>query len=146
MNSRAGACSELGHVTGRRVQGVCPASVVIAAYLVSACALGAPPVGHGSESPAALTTVIAYELEFAQAVVQSPSLATFGIRFENRDPGILHNLAIVSEQGGVVFRGETFAGIETRSFLVAPLAAGSYSLRCDVHPTMSAALEVAPRR
>lgn len=114
------------------------------ALLGVGCGLGAPLVGQGVGSPAARTRLIAYELEFAPASVRVPSDATFAISFENRDPGILHNVAIASERGEVVFRGATFAGIETRPYLVAPLAAGSYRLSCDVHPTMSAELEVGP--
>lgn len=73
-----------------------------------------------------------------------PSGRVVGITLDNRDPGILHNLTLVSSEGEVAFRGETFAGLETRTYLVAPLEAGEFRLLCDVHPTMTASLRATP--
>lgn len=73
-----------------------------------------------------------------------PSGEVVVIRFENRDPGILHNVTIVSPEGQVVFRGAAFAGIDSRTYALGPLAAGEYRFACDVHPTMAGALTVDP--
>jgi plastocyanin len=54
-------------------------------------------------------------------------------------------VAIYLAAGGEpAFRSETFSGIATRTFLLGPLTQGSYRFVCDVHPTMSGTLTVAP--
>lgn len=88
--------------------------------------------------------MIAQDLSFVPSSVRLPSGVALGITLNNRDPGILHNITIDSERGDVVFRGETFAGIEERTYVVAPLTAGGYRLLCDVHPTMTGTITVDP--
>ena len=113
-------------------------------FLVGACGLGQGPTGYGSGVPETTVGVVARDLAFAPTALAVPSGVVFELAFDNQDPGILHNVTIVSLAGGVVFRGETFAGIDRRAFLVAPLAGGDYRLRCDAHPTMSGRLLAAP--
>lgn len=117
---------------------------VLLAGLVAGCAIGQAPTGQGSGSPAATTVVVAQDIAFDPAIVEVPSGEVVGIVLDNRDPGILHNIALVSTTGTVVFRGETFAGLATRTYLLAPLDAGDYRLLCDVHPTMTALLRASP--
>ena len=38
--------------------------------------------------------------------------------------------------GAELFKGEIFNGVETRTYDVPPLDAGSYAFVCTVHPTM----------
>jgi plastocyanin len=74
-----------------------------------------------------------------------PAGVVVALVLDNRDPGILHNVAVYpASGGGPVFRGETFSGIATRTFLVGPLAPGTYSLVCEIHPPMSGTLTIAP--
>lgn len=112
--------------------------------LVAGCAIGQAPTGQASGSPAATVIVVARDIAFDPAALQVPSGRIVGITLDNRDPGILHNITLVSSAGEVAFRGETFAGLETRTYLVAPLEAGEFRLLCDVHPTMTAALRATP--
>ena len=114
------------------------------ALAAAGCGLG-PPVGEASGSPAAIVSVVAERNAFTPQRVTLPSGAVVGVALENRDPGILHNVAIYPTTGGdPLFRGETFTGIATVTYVVAPLPGGTYRLVCDVHPGMEASLVVAP--
>lgn len=114
------------------------------ASAAAGCAVGQAPTGEASGSPSVTVVVIARDLAFDPQISEVPSGVVVGIAFDNRDPGILHNISLVSTSGVVVFRGETFAGLETRTYLVAPLEGGDLRLICDVHPTMTASLRAAP--
>lgn len=118
--------------------------VLLLTSLVAGCAIGQAPTGQASGSPAAIVAVVARNIAFDPVTVRVPSGQVVGITLDNRDPGILHNITLVSSTGQVAFRGETFAGIEARTYLVAPLEAGEFQLLCDVHPTMTASLRAAP--
>ena len=117
---------------------------LVIASLVAGCSIGRAPTGQASGSPAAIVVVVARNIAFDPVNVRVPSGRVVGITLDNRDPGILHNITLVSSTGDVAFRGETFAGIEARTYLVAPLEAGEFQLLCDVHPTMTASLRAAP--
>ena len=47
-----------------------------------------------------------------------------------------HNVAIKDAAGASVFQGDIFPGVETRTYDVPALAAGSYQFVCTVHPNM----------
>jgi plastocyanin len=116
---------------------------VIATLLVAACGIG-PPVGHASGPPVATVELVAEDLAFDRDSLEIPAGGVIAITLENRDPGILHNVAIYRDAGGdPVFRGETFTGIETRTNLAGPLTPGTFRFVCDAHPTMSGTLTVA---
>lgn len=124
---------------GRRI-----AVALLLVLPVTGCSIGQAPTGQASGSPAAVVVVVARNIAFDPVTVQVPSGQVVGITLDNRDPGILHNITLVSTSGAVVFRGETFAGLEARTYLVAPLEPGDYRLLCDVHPTMTATLHTTP--
>jgi plastocyanin len=117
---------------------------LLLASLVAGCAIGQPPTGQASGLPAASVVMVARDIAFEPAALEVPSGLIVGITLDNRDPGILHNITLVSSAGEVAFRGETFAGLETRTYVVAPLEAGEFRLLCDVHPTMTASLRATP--
>ena len=119
-------------------------SVLLLASLLAGCGIGQEPMGQASGSPTASVVVVARDIEFDPVSVEVPSRRIVGITLDNRDPGILHNITLVSGTGEIAFRGETFAGLEARTYVVAPLEAGDFRLLCDVHPTMSASLRAAP--
>lgn len=116
------------------------AAVALAA--LGACSVGQAPAGQTSASPAVTVEVVARNLAFDPSVIRLVSGTPTGITLDNRDPGILHNLAILAADGTLVFRGETFAGIEARTYRVAPLVKGEFRFVCDVHPTMTGTLIV----
>lgn len=114
----------------------------IAVVMPVGCALGQAPMGETSASPAVTVDVVALDLRFDPGTLRLPSGTPAGITLDNRDPGILHNVAIIAADGTVLFRGETFAGIEPRTYRVAPLPEGEFRFICDVHPTMTGTLIV----
>lgn len=120
--------------------------LVLALAVPVGCSLGQAPTGETSASPAVTVEVVALDLKFDPGTLHVPSRIPTGITLDNRDPGILHNVAILAADGTVLFRGETFAGIEVRTYRVAPLFEGEFRFICDVHPMMKGTLivEAAP--
>jgi plastocyanin len=114
----------------------------LSAGVIAACSTS--PIGYASGSPAAVVELAAADLAFDRASLRMPAGVVVALTLDNRDPGILHNVAVYPATGGqAVFRGDAFVGIETRSFLLGPLAPGTYHFVCDVHPTMSGTLSIA---
>jgi plastocyanin len=128
----------------RRIGKARRALLGMSTVLIAACATG-PPMGYASGSPVATVALAAADLAFDRTSLQLPAGVVVALTLDNRDPGILHNVAVYPATGGdPVFRGETFAGIASRTFLLGPLSQGAYRFVCDVHPTMSGTLTVAP--
>ncbi len=71
-----------------------------------------------------------------------PADTPFQIVFTNNDAGIPHNVAIHkgSPTGPEVWKGEIFNGVETRTYDVPALPAGTYGFVCTVHPNMTGTL------
>ena len=47
-----------------------------------------------------------------------------------------------SASGAEVFKGEIFSGVDTRTYAVPALPAGTYAFVCSVHPNMTGTLTV----
>jgi cytochrome c oxidase subunit II len=97
-----------------------------------------------SQEPGATVTLkltaagIAYDTD----TLEVPAGVPFKIEFTNNDAGIPHNVAIHegSPTGAVVWTGEIFNGVETRTYDVPALPAGTYGFVCTVHPNMTGTL------
>jgi plastocyanin len=74
--------------------------------------------------------------------LEVPANTPFKIEFANNDAGIPHNVAIHegSPTGAEVWRGDIFNGVETRTYDVPALPAGTYGFLCTVHPSMTGTL------
>ena len=83
-------------------------------------------------------TISAFGIKYEQTEVTVKAGAPFQIQFENKDAGVPHNVAIHTggSTGPEIFKGEIFAGVETRPYNVMALDAGAYAFVCTVHPTM----------
>lgn len=102
-----------------------------------------PPSIEASAEPSAsgdtgAIQISAVGVAFEQAEVNVPAGEPFQIEFANNDPGIPHNVAIHRESatGEEVFKGEVFNGVETRTYDVPAIDAGTYAFVCSVHPNM----------
>lgn len=109
----------------------------------------AVPSSAASEAPSEsgdpnVVAISAFGVKFEQTTVTAPAGTPFRIKFENKDPGTSHNVAI--HQGGPtgpeLFKGDIFNGVETRVYEVPKLDAGAYSFVCTVHATMTGTLNV----
>jgi cytochrome c oxidase subunit 2 len=102
---------------------------------------GAPAA---SQAPGATVTLklsaqgIAYDTDTLEVPANTP----FKIEFANNDAGIPHNVAIHKDSptGPEVWQGEIFNGVETRTYDVPALPAGTYGFVCTVHPNMTGTL------
>lgn len=97
----------------------------------------APSGGGGGGEAVAISAV---NIAFEQSAVEAPADAPFQIEFANNDAGVPHNVEIKDEAGTSVFMGEIFNGVETRTYDVPALAAGTYPFICTVHPNMTGTL------
>lgn len=98
------------------------------------CETTAPPV-----EPASLT-IVAEAVEFAPRVVQLPAGVPIAVTFENRDPGIPHDVDLVPMRSGVeaaaAYDGDIEPGPAIQHFQLPALVPGPYLFVCSVHPTM----------
>ena len=81
---------------------------------------------------------IAYDTDSLEVPANTP----FRIEFTNNDAGIPHNVAVHegSPTGPAFWTGEIFNGVETRTYDVPALPAGTYGFVCSVHPNMTGTL------
>jgi len=114
-----------------------------AAPSASVAPSAAPPSGAPSPAgPAAVVDVAAENIAFTPTELSVGANEAFQIRFDNKDAGIPHNVAIKDAAGAMVFTGDIFPGVEIRPYDVQPLAAGTYQFVCSVHPNMVGTLSV----
>src|SRR5664280_1906801 len=101
---------------------------------------GGSPAAAGSVSLALTAQGVAYDTTDLAAPANTP----FQIVFTNNDAGIPHNVSIHvgSPTGQEVFKGEIFAGPDSRTYAVPALPAGTYAFVCSVHPNMTGTLTV----
>jgi plastocyanin len=92
--------------------------------------------GDACEPSGASIEVSAVGLSFDQSCLAAPAGQSFTIEFTNNASGIPHNVAIYTDESAVesLFLGESFLGVETMTYDVPALDAGTYFFRCDVHP------------
>lgn len=108
----------------------------------------ASPSAPASPTPAASTSapagevleISAQNIAFDTTQEAIPADTPFQIRFVNNDQDIPHDIAIRDASGAEVFKGETFPGVDERTYDVPPLAAGEYTFVCTVHPNMTGTL------
>ena len=105
----------------------------------SAGASGAPGGATGT-----LLEITASGIAYDTAELTAPAGVPFQVKFTNNDAGIPHNVSIHrdSPTGAEVFKGEIFSGVDSRTYDVPALPAGTYGFVCTVHPTMVGTLTV----
>jgi mono/diheme cytochrome c family protein/plastocyanin len=103
------------------------------------------PSGSPSASEAPTGTVLeisAQNIQFDKTTLEAPADEAFQIAFQNNDAGVQHNVEIRDASGMTVFKGEIFNGVDSRTYRVDPLPAGTYQFICTVHPNMVGTLTV----
>jgi cytochrome c oxidase subunit 2 len=100
-----------------------------------------PPPPSGAAGQVQLD-LVAKDLKFDKPTLEAPANQPFAIKFTNDDATILHNVAVHDAAGPEVFKGEIFAGVDTKTYPIPQLAAGAYTFSCTVHPTMTGTLTV----
>jgi plastocyanin len=116
--------------------------LVVVAVLVAACGGDEPPRATCHPGGTSLS-ITADNLEFdTECLAVSPDEA-FTIDFDNADQGTQHNVAIYDGDQSL-FRGDIIDGGDSTTYEVGPLAEGTYTFRCDVHPQMDGAFVVEP--
>jgi len=106
----------------------------------SAVPSGAPSQAPGGE--AIVIKLTAQGIAFDTDSLEVPANTPFTIEFANNDAGIPHNVAIHKDSptGPLVWAGDIFNGVETRTYEVPALPAGTYGFVCTVHPNMTGTL------
>lgn len=86
--------------------------------------------------------IVASGQQFTTKNVKAPAGKGFQIAFESQT-GDPHNIAIAAAGADPVFRSDVWNGPGTMTYeMTAPLAAGTYTFQCDVHPGMTGTLTV----
>jgi plastocyanin len=114
-----------------------------------------PPEGQPTQPPGqecapvedGVVKITAQGLAFDTGCIEAPAGEAFQVEFVNEDDGIPHNVAIYPSAEEVspdaaLMQGETFNGVDTRTYDVPALDAGGYYFQCDVHPNMNGTVNV----
>ena len=124
-----------------------PAAASAPSPAPAASAGAGAPAGSAGASPAAGSVSLALTAQgiaYDKTDLSAPANTPFQIVFTNNDAGIPHNVSIHtgSPTGPEVFKGEIFAGTDSRTYAVPALPAGTYAFVCSVHPNMTGTLTV----
>jgi mono/diheme cytochrome c family protein/plastocyanin len=108
----------------------------------SAAPSGAPTAAPSGGSAVVQLKLTASGIAYDTDSLEVPANTPFQIVFTNNDAGIPHNVAIHKDSptGELVWQGEIFPGVETRTYDVPALPAGTYGFVCTVHPNMTGTL------
>ena len=90
----------------------------------------------------AVVQVSALNIAYEQSQLSAPAGTAFTIHFDNKDPGVPHNVAIKDASGAEVFKGAIVTGPTQTDYQVPALPAGTYTFQCSVHPNMTGTLTV----
>jgi plastocyanin len=103
----------------------------------------AQPGPSGGEGGGGIT-VVAQGTTFDTSRIELPPGRPTTIRFENRDAGTQHNIAIYTNSSldQELFNGELITGPATVTYQIPPLEPGEYYFHCIVHPPMNGTVVV----
>lgn len=128
-------------------------AVAALAAVTVACSSGggstAAPSAAPSESAGASAsapaggevTVVAKDIAFSPTAITLPADTATPVVLDNQDAAP-HNIAIKDASGAQVFKGDIDNGQGKITYNVGPLAAGSYTFWCEVHPNMTGTVTV----
>ena len=114
------------------------AAAGLLAAAVAAC--GGAPVLLPTPPPGAVV-IAAQGTAFVSRPYTAPADTAFTLFFENRD-NEPHNVRVWNAANESVYSGEIVQGPAAKVEQVPALPAGTYRLTCDIHPDMTAELNV----
>ena len=103
-------------------------------------AVGAEP-GTGASG----NVITAENLSFDRDTLSFPADTPSTLTFQNNDAGVPHNVAIYTDESAseALFTGDLVTGVDTATYEIPAIPAGSYYFHCDVHPDMHGTVTVA---
>jgi cytochrome c oxidase subunit II len=101
-----------------------------------------PPPAASGEAAGPTVELQAQNIAFTPTSLEAPKDVPFTIHFKNDDNGVPHDVQVKDAGGAEKFKGELVTGVGEASYAVPPLAAGSYTFVCTVHPNMTGTLTV----
>ena len=121
-----------------KTRGILVAAAILAAATFLVACGGAS--GPAATQPAGSVLITANLNKFAPTSVSAPADQAFTIWFENQE-NVPHNVRVADAAGTTIGEaGPIFNGPAAQPLEVPALAAGSYTIFCDVHPDMRADL------
>jgi plastocyanin len=102
-----------------------------------------PPPEEGGGGPSGAVAIAAQGIAFDTSELSLPAGGEAVIEFDNRDPGLPHNVAVYTEAGGeALFQGEIITGPAATTYRFPAPPPGQYYFQCDVHPQMNGTVAV----
>lgn len=101
----------------------------------------AAPATGGAVASGSVVHIDAKDIAFSESQVQAPANLPFQIVFTSSDSAP-HNVTIVGADGSTKFSGDIVNGPGSTTYSVPALPPGSYTFRCDIHPSMTGTLIV----
>jgi plastocyanin len=95
---------------------------------------GTITVGSGGGGLAVTASALKFDTKVLHLTAGQPTKITF----DNKDAGTPHNIAIYTNSSAskALFQGTQIVGVNTTTYTVPPLDAGTYYFHCDVHPSL----------
>ena len=101
-----------------------------------AAACSASSGSEADATPSASLQITSRSLIFDKRTLTAVANTMVTLRFDNRDSGVPHNVAVFRDRSAEVeiFVGETFSGRAVRDYRFQTPGPGNYFFRCDTHP------------
>jgi plastocyanin len=113
--------------------------LVALVVLIAGCASHTTPSRAPVPSTGGNTIMVtAAGMAFDTSTITVSAGAHVTITFNNKDNGILHNIAFYTSAAAttVIYKGENILGVSNITYTFdAPTTPGTYFFRCDLHPT-----------
>ena len=104
-----------------------------------------PATSPGGPAGGPTIELTAANIAFGSTTLTATANAPFILKFTNNDAGVPHNVVIHTGPNAsdpAAFDGEIFTGVDSRTYPIPALKAGTYAFSCKVHPIMTGTLTV----
>ena len=106
------------------------------ALIAASCGGGAGDQGGGGDGGTTVSLAVS-DLSFDKDEITLTADTDATIEFDNQDEGLPHNFAMYEDESAetAIFQGDIVEGPNTTNYSFTAPDAGTYFVRCDVHPT-----------